>query len=162
MPRGFFGDTKRRSGWRYDFRLRNTTKPATARSSVITNIAHSESVGMAATPPAPPPAQPPTRLESRVTAPVRARSLPDAFAPVISVMLASARMLPANDVVLPSVAEEPTYQNTLQPEPPLIMFTLDALAVVSVLPIWKMNTALGLPWALSVSAPVNCADVAKQ
>jgi hypothetical protein len=34
-------------------------------------------------------------------------------APVVSVMLACARMSPANDVVVPSVAELPTLQNTL-------------------------------------------------
>ena len=60
-------------------------------------------------------------------------------------MLVSARMFPANVVVVPSVAELPTCQNTLQCEPPLITTTDEPLAVVSVLPIWKMKTALGLP-----------------
>jgi hypothetical protein len=48
-------------------------------------------------------------------------------------------------VVVPSVAELPTCQNTLHWDPPLTMRTLEALAVVSVLPILKMKTALGLP-----------------
>jgi len=30
-------------------------------------------------------------------------------------------------------------------------------AVISVESIWKMNTACGSPWALSVSCPVSCA-----
>ena len=39
--------------------------------------------------------------------------------------------------------------------------TVEALAVVSVLPTLKMNTAFGLPSALSVSVPVSCAAVLK-
>ena len=69
------------------------------------------------------------------------------LAPVFNVMLVSARMSPTNDVVVPSVAELPTCQNTLVPWPPLITLTLALLAVMSVLPIWKMKTALGLPCA---------------
>ena len=37
------------------------------------------------------------------------------LAPVFSVMLVSARMSPTNAVVVPSVAELPTCQNTLLP-----------------------------------------------
>jgi hypothetical protein len=55
-----------------------------------------------------------TLLESSVTAPFRARTLPDTFAPVLRVMLVSARMLPTNEVVVPRVAELPTCQKTLQ------------------------------------------------
>ena len=37
--------------------------------------------------------------------------------------------------------------------------TLLPLAVVRLEPIWKMKTALGLPWALSVKGPVSpCED----
>lgn len=97
-----------------------------------------------------------------VTAPVRARALPRTVAPVFSVMLAWAMMLPTKAVVVPSVADEPTCQNTLQSEPPLMRVTAEALAVVSVLPIWKMNTAFGLPAALSVRVPVRPAEVEKQ
>ena len=86
-----------------------------------------------------------TMLLSSVTAPVCAKALPDTLAPVFKVMLVSARMFPMNEVVVPRVAELPTCQNTLQPEPPLMMFTDELLAVVSVLPIWKMKTALALP-----------------
>ena len=55
-------------------------------------------------------------LVSSVTAPFCARAAPQAMlAPVFSVMLVSARMSPTNDVVVPSVAELPTCQNTLVP-----------------------------------------------
>ena len=53
-------------------------------------------------------------LESSVTAPFRARTLPETFAPVSRAMLVSARILPTNEVVVPSVAELPTCQKTLQ------------------------------------------------
>jgi hypothetical protein len=56
----------------------------------------------------------------------------------------------------------PTCQNTLQAVPPLITLTDELLAVVSVLPIWKMKTAAALPGASRVSAPVSCADDVKQ
>ena len=84
-------------------------------------------------------------LLSSVTAPPCAKALPDKLAPVFMVMLVSARMFPRNEVVVPSVAELPTCQKRLQPEPPLMIFTDELLAVVSVLPIWKMKTALALP-----------------
>src|SRR3979490_425367 len=85
-------------------------------------------------------------LVSNVTAPVRAQAAPQLIeAPVFSVMLACARMSPPNDVVVPSVAELPARQNTFPPCAPLISTTFDALAVVSELPILKMNTAFGLP-----------------
>jgi hypothetical protein len=95
-------------------------------------------------------------LVSIVTAPFRARARPGAmFAPVTRVMLVSARIFPWNAVVVPSVAELPTCQNTLQAEPPLIMRTDELLAVVSVLPIWKTKFALGFPRKLRVRSPVN-------
>jgi hypothetical protein len=97
-----------------------------------------------------------TLLLSIVTAPFRARALPDTMlAPLFRAMLVSARILPLNAVVVPRVAELPICQNTLQSEPPLIMRTDELLAVVSLLPIWKMKTASALPWASRVSAPVN-------
>src|SRR5687767_2335789 len=96
-----------------------------------------------------------TALLSSVTAPLRARVRPVTVAPVVTVMLASARMFPANDVVVPSVAELPTCQNVLLADAPLMRTTEEALAVVSVLPILKMKTALVLPRASSVRAPVS-------
>jgi hypothetical protein len=78
---------------------------------------------------------------SNVTAPVRAKALPFRVAPVVSVMDDWASMLPANTVVVPKVAELPSCQKTL-PACALLISTMDEpLAVVSVLPIWKMNSA---------------------
>jgi hypothetical protein len=77
----------------------------------------------------------PTWFVSIVTAPLRARPLPDTLAPVVRVMLVRARMLPTNTVPVPMVAELPTCQNTLQPTPPLVTRIDELLAVVSVLPI---------------------------
>ena len=77
-------------------------------------------------------------LVSSVTAPFRARALPFRIvAPVVSVILVSARMCPSKAVFVPSVAELPTCQNTVLPgiAPPLIVTTDELLAVVSVLPI---------------------------
>ena len=54
-----------------------------------------------------------TVLVSIVTAPFRARALPDTFALVVRVMLVSARIFPMNVVVVPRVAELPTCQKTL-------------------------------------------------
>ena len=95
------------------------------------------------------------RLLSSVTAPFRARVRPVTRTPVVTVMLASARMFPENDVPVPSVAELPTCQKTLSADAPLITTTDEALAVVSVLPILKMKIPLALPLALSVSVPVS-------
>jgi len=72
---------------------------------------------------------------SNVTAPLRASVRPLTVAPVVNVMLVSATMFPLNDVFVPSVAELPTCQNTLQSLPPLMTKTEELLAVVSVLPI---------------------------
>ena len=66
-------------------------------------------------------------------------------------------MLPANLLPLPMVAELPTCQYTSQAWPPLIIVTVELVVVVSVLPIWKTNTASASPWASSVRAPLSCA-----
>jgi hypothetical protein len=102
------------------------------------------------------------RLVSIVTAPFLANALPSMSAPVFRVMLVSARILPANAVSVPRVAELPTCQNTLQGSALLSMLTDELLAVVSVLPIRKTKTASGSPSASSSSTPVSCADVSKQ
>ena len=100
-------------------------------------------------------------MPSSVTAPVRAKALPTRFAPVFRVMLSCARMFPWKAVVVPRVAELPTRHCAAQGLPPMNT-TDEPLAVVSVLPIRKTHTAFGLPRELSVSTPVNCADVEKQ
>jgi hypothetical protein len=102
------------------------------------------------------------RLSSIVTAPFRARALPARLTRVPKVMLVSARMFPVNAVSVPSVAELPTCQNTRHSPPPWTMTTDELLAVVSVLPIWKMKSALGSFSASRMSLPVSWADDERQ
>jgi hypothetical protein len=96
-----------------------------------------------------------TTLLSIVTAPFRARVRPSTVVLVFSVIDVKARMFPLKLVFVPRVAELPICQKTLHAWAPLMRFTLLADAVVSVLPIWKMKTALGSPCALSVTVPVS-------
>ena len=103
------------------------------------------------------------RLLSRVTAPLSAIARPFRIDdPVVTVMEALAMMVPWNAVFVPRVAELPTCQKTLPADAPLISVTLELLAVVSVLPIWKMKRALELPWPSRTSAVFSCAEDEKQ
>jgi hypothetical protein len=78
-------------------------------------------------------------LLSKLTAPVRASALPFSVAPVSRETDACAMTVPANVVLVPSVAELPTCQNTFSDvAPPLRMTWLLVAAVVSVDSIWKM------------------------
>jgi hypothetical protein len=113
-----------------------------------------EAVGEAVAVDDPQPSKP-TWFVSSVTSPFRARALPDTLAPVFREMLVRARILPTNTVPVPIGAELPTRQNTLQSTPPLITSTTELLAVVSVLTVLKMKTALALPSASSVNSPVS-------
>jgi hypothetical protein len=72
-------------------------------------------------------------LLSRVTAPLRARSLPNMVAPVVAVIEVNASTVPTKTELVPSVAELVTCQNTLHALPPLITVTLLDEAVISVL-----------------------------
>ena len=101
-------------------------------------------------------------LVFNVVAPLSANARPETVVPVFTAMLVNARRFPTKRVPVPSVAELPTCQYTLQGEAPLIRSTEALLAVVSVLPIWNTNTALASPLASRVSAPVSCAEVAKK
>lgn len=83
-------------------------------------------------------------------------------APVLRVIEVSARMFPAKSVSVPRVAELPTCQKTRQGCAPLVTSTVALLAVVRVLPTWKMKTLSGLPRPSRVSWPVNWAEEAKQ
>lgn len=72
-------------------------------------------------------------FESIVTAACKAIARPhNIFAVVLRVILWSAKILPANVVLVPRVAELPTYQNTPGFTPPLIIDTEEPLAVVNV------------------------------
>jgi hypothetical protein len=92
-------------------------------------------------------------LLSKVTAPFRAKALPWSTAPVPSEIDDNAKIFPANTELVPSVAELPICQNTLEAWAPLVRRTVLLVAVVSALAIWKMNWAFVLPPALSVRVP---------
>src|SRR5208282_42931 len=84
---------------------------------------------------------------ANVTAPVRAHRLPSFDAPAVpsTVIEASAMMSPKKVVPVPKVAEEPTCQMMLLHDDGVpTATTLELLAVVRVLPIWKMKVLLGL------------------
>jgi len=59
------------------------------------------------------------RFPLSVTAPVRAKTRPVTLAPVVTVPLIFARMLPSKAVLVPSVAELPTCQNAFPAVVPL-------------------------------------------
>jgi hypothetical protein len=99
-------------------------------------------------------------LSSRVTAPVRASTLPVTVLPVSTVADANARMLPTKVVLVPKVAELPTCQKTLHAWAPPMSFTVLPDAVMRVDPAWKTKTALESPWASRVTVPVNPRPVA--
>ena len=94
-------------------------------------------------------------LVSSVTAPLRAKARPCTVAPVVTVTDVSAKTLPTKVELVPSVAELPTCQNTLQACAPLISDTVLAEAVVSVESVWKIHTEFGLPAPSSTSGPVR-------
>src|SRR5580700_1074149 len=109
--------------------------------------------------------QPVTWLSSIVTAPLWAYMLPLLVTPVVRVIEAVARMFPRNLVAVPRVALLPTCHVMLQwlvGFAPLMSTTFDALAVVSVLPIWNSQAAWLFPCAFRVSTPVRPADESKQ
>src|SRR5664279_3393502 len=61
--------------------------------------------------------------------------------------------VPTKRVPVPSVAEEPTCQKTLHACAPFTSNTAVLEPLISVEPIWKMNTAFGSPCASSVTLP---------
>ena len=75
-----------------------------------------------------------TVFVSKVTAPFRASNRPCTVALVSAVMLVSAMIVPVKLDPVPSVAELPICQNTLQAWAPFVKLTLLADAVVSVEP----------------------------
>jgi hypothetical protein len=69
---------------------------------------------------------------SSVTAPALASTRPSMVTPVVTVALVWAKMVPVKSEYVPSVALEPTYQNTLQDCAPPARSTVLVLAVVRV------------------------------
>jgi hypothetical protein len=102
-----------------------------------------------------------TMFVSNVTAPDCASTLPSMLAPVVTVMDACAMMVPLKIELVPSVAELPICQKTLHAWAPLMRLTELDEDVVSAVPTWKTNTALVLPWALSVKVPVSPTEEAE-
>jgi hypothetical protein len=96
-----------------------------------------------------------TMFVSRVTAPFLASRLPSVVAPVSRVIDVMAIIVPAKDVDVPSVAELPTTQNTFFACAPLIRLTELLSAVINVLAVLRIKTALLSPLPFSVSVPVN-------
>jgi hypothetical protein len=96
---------------------------------------------------------------SRDTCPLRANARPSTFAPVSRVIEVRARMVPLKLDAVPSVAELPTCQNTLQAWAPLIRMMLLAEAVTRVEATWKTNTEPGLPWPSRVSCPLRANEL---
>jgi hypothetical protein len=95
---------------------------------------------------------------SRVTAPFLASTRPMIVSPVFTEIDCRASTLPWKAECVPSVAELPTCQKTLQAWAPLVSRTELAESVTSVEPTWKMKTAAGLPCASRVSAPPTSSE----
>jgi hypothetical protein len=76
-----------------------------------------------------------TEFTSRVTAPLRERTRPLTDDPVVAVIEVKAKIVPVKLEFVPSVAEDPTCQNTLQAWAPLTKLTELPEAVVSAEPI---------------------------
>jgi len=94
-------------------------------------------------------------LVSKVTAPFRASARPITVLPVCTVTDVNAKMLPTKVVLVPRVAELPTWKNTLHAWAPLISMIVLFGAVIRVDPTWKMNTALGSFSPSRVTVPVT-------
>jgi hypothetical protein len=97
-----------------------------------------------------------------VTAPDKAYNPPELDTALSRVIEVKARMLPTKIVAEPSVADDPITQNTPHGCAPFMRMTCEAVAVVRVDPIWKMNTAFGFPWPSRVNMPVMPAELLKQ
>jgi hypothetical protein len=95
-------------------------------------------------------------LPLMVTVPFLASARP-VRVPPLRVMLVSAIIFPAKLLPVCMVADVPTCQKTLQGEAPPAKATVAPVAVVRVLPIWKIHTSVGLP--VSVRVPFRSAAV---
>jgi hypothetical protein len=84
-----------------------------------------------------------TALASEVTAASSARARPLRLLPLVRLLLAEARMLPVNELLVPRLADVPTFQNTLQGLPLPAMAMEEPEAVVMALPTWKIHAAFG-------------------
>ena len=76
-----------------------------------------------------------------------------------TVIEATARIVPTKVLVEPIAAELPTAQKTLLACPPFMTWITDPALVVSVVAIWKIQTAFGSPWASKVKVPPDKENV---
>jgi hypothetical protein len=91
-----------------------------------------------------------------VTAALRASALPFTVTPSFRVIDCRARMFPVKTESVPSVAELPTCQTTLQASAPRVSSTRLDDAVMRVdAGAWKMKTAFWSFWPSSVRVPVR-------
>lgn len=99
-----------------------------------------------------------TWLLDIVTDPVVARAAPWMEAPVPSVMLAKAMIVPSKWAPVSSVAELVTCQKMLQAWAPCTSTTMLLALRSRVDPDWKMNTALGSFCPSRVNVPVKAIE----
>ncbi|KAF4621643.1 hypothetical protein G7Y89_g14507 [Cudoniella acicularis] len=95
---------------------------------------------------------------SIVRVPPRANKPPLLLAPPSAVTETCARIVPANAMLIPKVADVPTCQKTLQGKPPPESITAEPTEVTKVEPIWKYQASVGDPVPASIKVPVSCAD----
>ena len=96
---------------------------------------------------------------SSVTSAVWANARPSRVAPVPSVILVSAMMLPANEFPTSSDAVLGTYHHTLQALPPPVNTTFAVEpVVVSELAALKIQTSVGPPFRVSVPVSKNASE----
>ncbi len=97
-------------------------------------------------------------MEFIVTDAPRAKIPPTTVASALAVIETAARMFPTKSQPGPRVALVPIFQKTLAGCPPPMISTVDPIAVVRVLPIWKYHASSALPVPSRVKTPLNCAD----
>ena len=99
-----------------------------------------------------------TKAEFKVIEAPNANNPPWLVASAFTVIDTADNNVPAKSDPKPSVAEVPTFQNTLQACAPPANSTVDPMAVVNIEPIWKYHASVALPVPRRVKIPLNCAD----
>lgn len=102
-----------------------------------------------------------TAFVRRVTAPDRANNPPTSEVPVPTVTPSLAMKTALSVFEPPRIAVLPTQKKTLHAFAPFNRAIMELMPEVKVVPIWKMNCALGLLLASRVSVPAKAAVVAK-
>lgn len=100
-----------------------------------------------------------TAFVRRVTAAVRENNPPTSEVPRPTEIPALAMKTPLS-VFEPPRTALPTQKKTLHAFAPFFKAIMELVALLKVVPTWKMNCALTLPLALRVSVPARLAVVA--